>query len=298
MNGAWQQQQQHGGPWQNQQQYQLPPTPQPQDGIVSLRRARGRPSERATGKLTARTTSNHVQPTVRIAGTHPSTPGGVSYEIISPMGAPFAKLEVYPLHMGMAPPSAPPGPVREGFARPSADETARRQRSASVMSGLDYDAPGPGASLADRISQPSRNGSLYGGSQAGSFHAPPGPQNNGFFNSRPNSRMSNVSGASHFSSGNPRFQNGSGGRGGFAGGPGPAPRNGNGFINYGDGANPRFRPYSQASNARPSSSNTYRSDFSYTRTNFTGQSTTSVRLVKDTYYPIYQGNEVVGTYDR
>lgn len=48
MNGAWQQ---HGGPWQNQQQYQLPPTPQPQDGIVSLRRAvRVRAAFRKSGR--------------------------------------------------------------------------------------------------------------------------------------------------------------------------------------------------------------------------------------------------------
>lgn len=90
-------------------------------------------------------------------------------------------------------------------------------------------------------------------------------------------------------------------------------------INYKPHGDPRFRPYSQNStsrsysqnsNNRPLSAMSNNRSFAGERTNsrnsyrtdMSGRSfgthTTSIRQVKDTYYPKYEGNKVVGTYDR
>lgn len=188
-------------------------------------------------------------------------------------------------------------PIRDGFARPSMENAMHRRRSASVVSGsgYNYHAPlhaGGGPRLIDRI-QGSPNLMQFGsnGDRFSNCSTPPPALTRGGFGDgdfvRPHSRMSNAS--SHRSNGGP--------------------------INYNQqGDNPRFRPYSQASNNRPFSSNSnnrpYSTDGSsrpYSRGSYRtdhsnrsfGSFATSVRLVKDTYNPVYDNSDrVIGTRPR
>lgn len=235
----------------------------------------------------------HSQPShVSIDTAHSPRTGAVGYDLhlTYPTGE--------PLQISLFPREAPRVgiPVRESFARPSMEDDMRRRRSASVVSGSEYNYHAPlhsgGPRLIDRI-QGTPNLMQFGsqGDRFSNCSTPPPALTRGDFGddggfARPYSRMSNAS--SHRSNGGP--------------------------INYNpQGGNPRFRPYSQASNNRPFSSNSnnrpYSTDGSrpYSRNSYQtnnsyrsfGTNTTSVRYTKDTYVPIYDDNsKVIGQHPR